>query len=209
MALDSTVKTEVIKKIEEYEGHVEHLYLDTKGKVTVGVGHLVKNKAAMASVKMYTVNNKLPDKLADKATKETEYDTVAKQTKGKLASYYKKHTTLVMKKVDIDAQRDKHIESFYTELTNIYKKSKGYPDDFDKLPKEVQKALFDMIFNLGATKIVSVFKNFDKAVKAGDWSKAATESKRTGIQSTRNEYVRKLFEAAAKAKKAKSAATSK
>lgn len=28
-------------KLEKYEGLIEHMYLDTKGYVTVGVGHLL------------------------------------------------------------------------------------------------------------------------------------------------------------------------
>ncbi len=38
MPLKATVKTEVEKKIEEYEGRYNHMYLDSKAKVTIGVG---------------------------------------------------------------------------------------------------------------------------------------------------------------------------
>lgn len=199
MALDATVKQEVIKKLEEYEGRVNHLYLDSKGKVTVGVGHLIASKAGMATVQLYTLKNGVAAGLATAKEKDTEYDNVSKQKKGYVASWYKQHTKLIMKDTDINAQRDKHIANFYQELTNIYQKSKGYTDDFDNLSKDVQKALFDMIFNLGASKIVHVFKEFNKAVKAGDWEKAAKESKRTGVKAARNEYVKNLLESAAKA----------
>lgn len=33
-------------KLEKYEGKVNHMYLDSKGYVTVGVGHLVKDLAS-------------------------------------------------------------------------------------------------------------------------------------------------------------------
>lgn len=98
-----------------------------------------------------------------------------------------------MKDSDVNAQRDKHINSFYTELTNIYKKSNGYPDNFDSLHKNVQLALFDMIFNLGATKIVASFPSFNKALKASDWKKAAAESNRPDVNAARNSYVKQLF----------------
>ena len=48
MPLNVNVKTEVIKNTEKFEGRVPHLYLDTRGLVTVGIGHLISNKAAMA-----------------------------------------------------------------------------------------------------------------------------------------------------------------
>lgn len=200
MPLDETVKQAVIKKLEEYEGRVNHLYRDSKGNVTVGVGHLIPNKTAVAALRLYTLTNNVATTLATKEQKEAEFETISKQPTGHKASWYKQHAKLVMKDADINAQRDAHISSFYGELTRIYTKAKGYPEDFDKLPKDVQKALFDMIFNLGASKIVNVFKSFDAAVKAGNWSTAATESRRSGIQASRNEYVQKLFEAAAKAK---------
>ena len=194
MPLNAIVKTQVSKKLEEYEGRINHLYLDSVGQVTVGVGHWIANRAAVATLPL---SNAKTGKLATLAEKQAEYDSVSKQTKGFKAAWYKQHTTLVMNDSDITTLRDKHITSFYAELTNIYKKSKGYPADFDKLPEAVQKALFDMIFNLGATKLVNVFKNFDAAVKAGDWKKAGQESNRPQISAARNLYVKQLFLSAA------------
>lgn len=98
-----------------------------------------------------------------------------------------------MKDADINLLLGKHINSFYKELSNIYKKANGYPDDFDKLHKNVQLALFDMIFNLGATRIISSFPNFNKALKASDWKKAATESNRPDVSPTRNQYIKQLL----------------
>lgn len=139
------------------------------------------------------MKNGVPAQLATLKEKEDEYDTIAKQPINYHASWYKKHTKLVMKKEDVQALFDKHIEEFYKELAATYGKSKGYTDDFDNLPQNVQLALFDMIFNLGAGKIVNTFSEFDKAIKAGDWKKAAQESKRNGISSDRNEYVKNLL----------------
>ncbi|OQY11433.1 MAG: hypothetical protein B6I30_06810 [Desulfobacteraceae bacterium 4572_187] len=206
MALTAEVKKEVAKKIEEYEGRVNHLYLDSVGKVTVGVGHLIPNKNSM-SINLYKMKNNMPTQLATLPEKQAEYEKIIKQKKGYKASWYKQHTTLVMKDTDINTLRDKHIDSFYKELTNIYKKSKGYPNDFDKLPKEVQMALFDMIFNLGANKIINTFKTFDKAIKKGDWNTAAKESNRPQVATARNQYVKKLLESAAAKEKAKAKGT--
>lgn len=197
MPLDPDVRSEVTRKLEEYEERVNHLYLDSVGRVTVGVGHLVSNRNAVRSINLYRLQNNVPTQLATLPEKQAEYDNVAKQPRGYAASYYAKFTTLVMKDADIDALRDKQLDSFYTELTHIYRKAKGYPSDFDGLPKPVQKALFDMIFNLGATRIVHVFTSFDRAVKAGDWKTAAEQSNRPQVSSARNQYVKQLFLTAA------------
>ncbi len=193
MGLNADVKKRVAKKLEEYEGRVNHLYLDAKGYVTIGVGHLVKNRNAVAALVLCKTKNSVPAQLASLKEKQDEYDTIVKQPVKYMASWYKQHTTLVMKKEDIDALLDKHIDSFFQELIGIYQKSKGCFDEFDNLPENVQLALFDMIFNLGANQIVNDFPKFDQAIKAGDWATAARESNRPDVNIKRNNYVKSLF----------------
>lgn len=193
MSLDQQVKTVVADKIEEYEGRVNHFYLDSVGKVTVGIGNLVVNRAAVAGLVLYQQKNDGPAQLATLQQKQAEYDNILKQKTGYRSSWYRQYSSLMMEDADIDALLAQRIDSFYQELTGIYKKSKGYPDDFDKLPGKVQMALFDMIFNLGAGKIVNVMVTFNANVKAGEWAKAADSSKRAQISAERNQYVRQLF----------------
>ncbi len=57
-----------------------------------------------------------------------------------------------------------------------------------------------MIFNLGANQIVTKFPSFDKALKVGDWKKAALESNRPQLNPLRNTYVKNKFIAAANKK---------
>ena len=79
MSLKETVKQEVVSKLEEYEGRYEHLYLDTKNKVTVGVGHLLNSEIDMAFVTMYKLVNNLPAGLATLEERKAEYANIAKQ----------------------------------------------------------------------------------------------------------------------------------
>ncbi|MCW8128402.1 hypothetical protein [Microbulbifer halophilus] len=111
MPLNPTVKTTVSRKLEEYEGRYNHLYLDTKGKVTVGIGHMIPNRVAIAPITMYNTNNGQPSTSATLAKKQTEYDRILKQKRNYRAGWYKQFCTLMMKDVDIDIQRDKHIKS--------------------------------------------------------------------------------------------------
>lgn len=72
-----------------------------------------------------------------------------------------------------------------------------YPE-FDVLPSSVRLALFDMIFNLGATKLRVRYPRMNRAIGEADWNKAAAESNRLPpISPARNAYVRRLFEEAA------------
>lgn len=74
-----------------------------------------------------------------------------------------------------------------------YSKANGYTADFDHLPTEIQLALFDMIFNLGATKLRTVYLNFNAALKRGRWDQAAAECNRFDVNAARNNYVKNLL----------------
>lgn len=93
---------------------------------------------------------------------------------------------------EIDKLTNRHIETFYKELKKIYA-------DFDKYPTEVRLALFDLIFNLGMTKLKNNWPNFNNHIKAKNWQKAADNSSRkTPVSPTRNRYVKDLLEKAAR-----------
>ena len=198
MPISAATRSTLQENLEKYEGHLPHLYLDTRGKVTVGVGHLVTNRNAMANITLYKTQNDEPTQEATLEEKITEYDTIAGLPSGMShsARSFKQHTTLVMKDSDIDILLNHHIDNFYKELKAIYKKQNGYFDDFDNFKPNVQLALFDMIFNLGATKLVKVFPTFNSHIKAGDFEKASKESQRKGISDARNTYVERLLKSA-------------
>lgn len=183
-------KTTLRQKLETYEGCVEHMYLDTKGYVTVGVGHLLSTLTNAQSLAFIVQKD---SKVATKEQIKTDYDTVKKQTKGLLSSTYKKHTKLKLKKTDIDKLTNKHIDTFEGELKKVYGS-----DAFAAFPSEVRLALFDMIFNLGMTNLKNKFPTFNKYIKAKSWSDAAKESNRSDVSDARNKYVKDLLEKAAK-----------
>lgn len=169
------------KKLEEYEGKINHMYIDSEGYVTIGVGHLITNVTSAQNLTLYTTKGK-------KATKpeiKLDFDTVNKQIKNKLASYYKQFTKLTMKDVDIEKQLDKHIVSFEKELKRVY-------SGFSALPEDVKLALFDMIFNLGQRNL-KAYKNMNAAIAKSDWLIAAKESNRPKGTARRNKYVSDLF----------------
>lgn len=197
MPLSARVKQQVVRRLETYEGRVDHLYLDSVGKVTVGVGHLLPDRDAVAFIDLYTAQNGATGALATLSEKRDEYDRVAAQPIGYRASWYRSAARLVMLDADISTLRDNHVRSFYRELQSIYMTSKGCAEDFDRFPETAQMALFDLIFNLGATRLVTIFRNLDQAIRGSDWRAAAAESHRPQVSAARNLYVRQLFLSAA------------
>lgn len=203
MGLKASVKSQVVKMLLKSEDKINHLYQDSEGNITVGIGHLVRKKDQISVVTMYTVVDDQPGKLASQKQKEEEHVKIGKQTKRRPAIWYRQFTTLMMKRSDIERLFKKDLDSFYVDLTRRYKKSNGFSKKFDDFPDKVQMALFDMIFNLGATKLRKLFTEFHKAIAREDWAKAAEESSRKKIGPDRNSYVKGLFNAASKEQKSK------
>lgn len=184
-----TEKATLRSKMEKYEGRIDYMYLDSKGLVTVGVGHLIKDIASAQKLNFKKSDNKPASKEEIKA----DYETVKKQPTNRLASFYKKHTKLHLSVADINTLTNKHIDNFESELKKIF-------PDFSTYPSEVRLALFDIIFNVGMTDLNNKWPNFKKAVKDKDWTAAAKASNRKApISAERNKYVKDLFEKAAAA----------
>lgn len=170
-------------KLEKYEGKVNHMYLDSKGYVTVGVGHLVKDLASAQKLN-FKKDNGLP---ATKDDIKSDFESVKKQVKNRIFSYYKRFVKLKILDAEIDALTNKHIDSFEKELTVIF-------PSFSTYPTEVRLALFDIIFNVGMTDLNIKWPNFKKAIKLQNWEVAANESNRKPpISAERNQYVKKLL----------------
>lgn len=176
------------KEIKSSEGEISHMYLDTVGAVTVGVGNMLPNVAE--AQKLGFVDRKTL-KAATKEAIKTDYDTVKQQVKGLKASSYKKHTNLDLPANDISKLLDSRIDGFKKELKLKFSK-------FDTYPLTAQFALLDMAFNLGTNGLVTKFPSFKKAVEAEDWTTAAKESNRPQVSATRNATVKKWLEDAGK-----------
>ncbi len=195
MALAGNVRGLIVKKLEQYEGRVPHLYRDSKGVVTVGVGHAVPSPAAAVTLPLWTVKDGKP--LAQAASNQilAEFQSIMAQPAGMKAERYTHQ--LIMQDAGIDALRDTDIRGFYRELQKRYAVSKGYKQEFDDFPSDAQIALFDMIFNLGGPRLTKKFPSMNMAIKANDWRGAAAECNRPAVSPARNSFVRKRFMAAA------------
>jgi len=64
---------------------------------------------------------------------------------------------------------EKDCQSVLSDCTILY-------DSFYTFPEEVQLILANQMFNMGLTRL-SKFKNYNKAINAGDWKQAAIEGR--------------------------------
>ena len=182
-----SVKAKLRSKLEQYEGKVEHMYLDTRGFVTVGIGHMM---ASAEDAKKISFINASSGSAATKQEIEDEYTLIKSKPFGAAypARRFKSATKLKLTDSTINEITNKHIASFEAELKQIYGAT-----EFNKHPENVKLALFDMIFNLGMPKLKNNYPRFNRFIKACDYKSAATESNRNGIAAERNQYVKDLL----------------
>ncbi len=177
------------KRMIESEGNITHMYLDTKGKVTVGIGAMLPDVNAAKKIGFVTRDKKL--KVTLKQIEE-DYKAIKKQPKGKLASAYKKYTKLELPERKINALLKAHIKDFKHQLRSKY-------PGFDIFPEEAQEALLDMAFNLGTHALRTRWPKLNKeGINKRDWKAAAKYCNRPDVSLKRNKMVKELFEKAAK-----------
>ena len=185
-----TLKLEDIKNhTARFEGTIEHMYLDTAGYVTVGVGNKLDSAAHAQQLEFV---ERSTQRKATAAQIAADFETVSTQPKGMLASKYAPHTKLELQSTAVDALLDRRIRSFEADLRRIYQGYEGFPH-------EVRLALLDMAYNLGSYALEHRWPRFNAAIASGDWAGAARDCHRRGVPEARNEWTKQRFEAAARA----------
>jgi len=176
---------EIVRDFDRFEGRIAHMYLDTKGLVTVGVGKMLRNEAA--ALKLPFVR-RTDGQAATPAEITADFRAVLAQPLGKLAGSYRKFTLLDLPNPAIDALLKVTVDGFQADLRA---RLPGYA----AAPAPAKAALLDMAYNLGTDGLL-LYKNLKAAVARGDWQRAAAESHRNGPSQERNDWTRDQFLAA-------------
>ena len=172
--------------IKQGEGSISHMYLDTRGFVTVGVGNMMKT-ATEAQARPFVRRDN--GTAASDEEIAADFDAVHVRPYGQAyaAGSFKDHTMLDLPGSEIDALLDRRIAGFEAGLRDDFSGYDDYPD-------RARLGLIDMAFNLGNLGLVTKFPTFTNAARHGDWETCAKECRRRGISKSRNEEVKKLFE---------------
>jgi len=166
----------------EWEGRIPHMYLDTRGFVTVGVGYLLADAAAAQALPFV----RRADRVAASPTEvRTDFDRVHQQAMGKLAQSYRVFTQLDLPDPAIDALLQATVARFEAGLVQNFTAYATYP-------APAKRALIDMAYNLGIDGLLK-FKRLKAAVQARNWAQAAAESHRNGPSDDRNDWTRQMF----------------
>lgn len=170
--------------VEEWEGNVDHMYLDTRGFVTVGKGKMLPAASDAVALAFLRQGTDVP---ATEDEIRAEYDLIAGMVEdvGRNADYFGKFTNLYLPQADVDRLVTDHMRGDFEVLLRQY-------PGFGNLPLSAQIALWDMIYNLGPSRLAQ-FRLLRQAILDGDWEEAARQSHRQGPSEERNQFVFDLF----------------
>jgi GH24 family phage-related lysozyme (muramidase) len=176
--LDDVIARE-LARLKVFEGVIDHLYLDTRGHVTVGIGFMLPHvaDALRLDFKLRTAAAQSPP-TASASEVASGYATIAKMEPGHLASFYRAASSLYLIQADIDLAAK-------TDLRSVVVQVNAALPSFGLYPESCQEALLDMAYNLGALGLMR-FRTMLAAIQNGDWAAAAAQCARRGVDDERN-----------------------
>jgi GH24 family phage-related lysozyme (muramidase) len=180
----------VKNRLRRHEGWVNHMYRDVKGKVTVGVGFLLRRSDVVG----YSWRSKATKRTVPLRDALADWDTVSRLPYGQnvKAAKFDNDTKVELSDATIGFVLAKKLVKLRDDLNDSFQDA-GI--EFDHLPVTVREAMFDLGWNLGANFINGEWRNLREAIDARDWETAADESHRKSppTPETRNAEIRNLI----------------
>jgi GH24 family phage-related lysozyme (muramidase) len=180
---DAELTARAFGDLLHWEGDIKHLYVDTRGFVTTGIGQLVKDAPAARELPFIDTRTGAP---ATPQQIDQAFASVQQLPKGHSDSWYAKATDLRLPEETVRALAQSRLTNEF--LPGLRREL----PHFDSYPPSAQRALIDMAYNLGVGG-VGRFHGLRAACEAGDWSQAAAECHRRTCRAERNDWTRGLF----------------
>jgi GH24 family phage-related lysozyme (muramidase) len=174
-------------KTDGVEGFAQHMYLDQKGNVTVGIGLLLAT--AQKAMTLPFVKKPLM-KPAHPKHIENAYNKVKAAKPTGVASDFKHLTSLIISEADAILLTLDFIDKIIVEIRVVF-------PDFDTYPVNAKKGILDMFYTIGTPNIISGWPLFRGAVKRRDWKEAVVQEKDRGVGPKRHKIVNVWFTDAA------------
>jgi GH24 family phage-related lysozyme (muramidase) len=188
-----------LKELKHWEGEHPFMYVDTRGYVTTGIGHLLKTPEAALKLPWQHIKTGQPATPAEvRSTFErvrqaaVQYKQDHPNAKGIPPGACERLSDLVLPE-GLAARLATH--RLKTEfLPHVRELFSG----FDRYPLPAQLAIVDMAYNLGVAKLKRDFPAFVAACRAGNFVDAAKESHRSSCREERNCATADLLDQAAR-----------
>ncbi len=167
-----------------FEGVIRHLYIDSAGKITAGIGFLLPDEAACARL-VWDPN--VQEAVAD-FRQLRELPEFAQPKNKFAAGHYQPMVHAYLSPLFMHYEFARRMDAFRRQLRDWR---------LENAPMQAQIAVLDLCYNLGPAG-VNRFVKLKAAVQAKDWAAAAEECHRNGVSNARNAATSSQFLACAK-----------
>jgi len=177
-------------KDPDVENFVPHMYRDTNGNVTVGIGELLRTPD---EAKRLTFTRRGTNIKASTQEIELDFNNVknAPVSNKSVAPVYQRFTKLEFSEPRAEARALVRMRQFLNSLRGTY-----FPE-FDSYTVLVKMGLLDLAYNAGASRARNNYKQFAAAMDRRNWKWAGVHQ-RTGRPPDRANIVQAWFNQAAR-----------
>lgn len=171
-----------LAKIEQFEGRIPWLYLDSDepGNVTCGVGFELANVAAALALPF---QNGIIPATDDDIT--GEFCRVSVMKSGMAPAIYRGPLTLSNDVIDGELMRRLQVVDTALRMRLL---------NYDDLPDSWKLALLDIGFNMGPARLFSEYPAFIEAIRDGNAQAAEAQCNRRQVGMVRNDWTRQCFQ---------------
>ena len=184
-------------QVAVFEGDIPHMYLDTRGLVTVGVGRMLPTPASALLVRFVHRRGRQP---ATPAEINAAYLAVRGSIAGRPAAAYRTLSDLDFAPGEADRLLTEALIAAEAGCQRLF-------GGWNHFPLPAQLALLDMVYNMGEGRAVTPaqrqagqrehglyqFHRLRQSVAREDWVAASRECHRVGIQPACDTWTRNKF----------------
>lgn len=171
----------LIADLERWEGKYRHLYLDTKGLVTTGIGNLVRTPEDAVGLGLV-----LGGVAATPAQARDAWAAVKRMQPGLRARSYEVASPLRLTEEAVDQLVARRLnDEFVPGLRRLW-------PSFDAFPVQAKSALVDMAYNCGLSGLAK-FTHLGADVQRQDWVAASSSCHRMSARPERNDWTAAQF----------------
>jgi GH24 family phage-related lysozyme (muramidase) len=173
----------LLADLDRWEGRYKHMYLDTKGLVTTGIGNLVKTAGAAAALPFVIIPR---GTAASDEEKSAGWGAVKAMPPGLRARAYESACQLRLTDVAVNVLVRERLDGEF--LPHI----RGRLPAFDAFPTQAKQALVDIAYNCG-TGGFDAFHNMLEAAEKQDWVSCSKRCHRSSSREDRNVWCSAMF----------------
>lgn len=176
-------------KDPKFEGFIPHIYLDTGGYITTGIGALVDDETVFKTVD-WLVDNKRPATDAEKQAAYNRFQDLKRQKKFGQdygAGYYKDKSRLHVSEAYALQRMNEHVQNDLERLRNGI-------DGFDNLPYPLKEVLMNIRYTSGSVTRDN-WKHLRDGIDKKDLTQIFNHVNRPQVSSSRNQWAKERIKA--------------